>query len=229
MCDPLTIGSLVLTAAGTGMQMQSQRRAQKGIEGAIRENDNKNDALRTQSQAAVLDNTNKFSRENFDKNQQDETAKVQTKLTDALSQGKLPGEYYGGPMSENTKRYTEQKTAQTNDFSNSMAEALAKLRGFGQGQAVNTQGIQRAGEVVGMNRSKEAGNNAVLPLAIDAAKRKGQNPLADLMVGFGTAGVGAGLSGAQPFGAQGGLSRLFTTGHYGFTGPIQPSGIFNLV
>lgn len=199
MCDPMTIASVAISAVGTGMQMQAQKKAQKAINNAVNANGIANDKLREQSRQGVVDTTQKFSRESFDRNQADETGKVQAKLTDALSAGKLPGEYYGGAQSENTRGYTEQKTTETNDFSKQMADALARLRGFGQGQAVNTQRVQRAGEVVGMNQNKEAGNNAVLPLQIEAAKQKGSSPLGDLFTGIGSATLGPSLSSSGSF------------------------------
>jgi len=233
MCDPLTIGSALLTVGGTAMQQKAQRSAQKGIEGAIRANGEANDRLRNESRTGIMNSAQDFSREKFDQTQMDETAKVRQQLEAALSPGKLPGEYYGGQQSENTRKYTETKTKQTNDFSMQMADALAKLRGFGQGQQVNTRGVQRAGEVVGMNQNKESGNNAILPLQIEAAKRKGQTPLGDLFVGLGTAGTAAGLAGggSSIFGSQGGLSRLMGTGSTGAVGPMQSFGNmgFNLV
>lgn len=231
MCNPLTIGSAALSLGGTFMQMQAQRRAQQGINNAIRNNDNANDSLRQKSQAAISTSADKFSRDKFDQNQTVETGKVQKSLMDALTPGALPGEYYGGKQSENTRAYAEQKDAKANDFSKQMAEALANLRGFGQGQSVNTRGIQRAGEVVGMNQNKEAGNNAILPIEIDAAKRKGQSPLGDLFTGLGGAGLSAGLSaggGGGVFNSQGGFSRLIGTGNSNFVGPMQGFGGWNL-
>lgn len=214
------------------MQSKAQASAQRGINAAINANGEANDRLRHESQGKVLDSANTFSRENFDRTQQDETAKIKDKLTMALGGGTLPGEY-NGLQSENTRAYTEKKNTQTNDFSKQMADALANLRGFGQGQVVNTAGVQRAGEVVGMNQNKEAGNNAVLPLQIEAAKRKGQSPLGDIFTGLGTAGLTAGLAGAGSgsgiLGSQGSVSRLVGTGNPSFVGPMQGFGGFNLV
>lgn len=195
MCDPLTIASAAATVGGTFMQMNAQAKAEKAINNAVRNNGEMNDRLREQSRMALKDSTQQFSRENFDRTQEEETGKVRDKLMAALTPGQLPGEYYGGRQSENTRQYAEKKSVETNDFSKQMADSLAKLRGFGQGQIVNTQGVQRAGEVVGMNQNKEAGNNAVLPIQIEAAKRKGYSPLGNLFTAAGSAGLSAGLAG----------------------------------
>lgn len=233
MCNPLTIGSALLTVGGTAMQMQSQRKAQKAVNAAIQNNSAKNAALRNESQGRVLGSADQFSRDKFDANQADQTGKIKQQLTDALSPGVLPGEYYGGAQGENTKAYTVKKTKDTTDKSMQAADALANLRGFEGGQRVNTQGIQRAGEVVGMNQNKEAGNNAILPIQIEAAKRKGSNPIADLMVGAGGAGLSAGLSGAASgsgiLGSQGPVSRMFAGMPSNVQGPVQGFGGWNLV
>ncbi len=198
---------------GTGMQYQAQRRAQKGIESAIRNNGEANDRLRAESRTGVMSQADKFSREQFDANQAEETQKVKAQFDKQLSQGVLPGEYYGGAQSENTKRYSEQKNTEARNFSQQMSDALANLRGFDQGQAVNTRGVQRAGEVVAMNQNKEAGNNAVLPLQIEAAKQKGSSMLGDIFVGLGSAGLTAGLAApaaaaATPAAAAGSVAKI---------------------
>lgn len=203
MCEPLTIASAALTAFGTYQQHQSQKKAQKKTEAAIRATGEANERLRDQSQTRVLDSADNFSREKFDENQAAETEKLSQKLTDPLTQGTLPGEYYGGRQSENTQRVLEDKNAEATDFSVGIADALANLRGFGQALGVNQRDTQRAGELVGLNQNKQTGNNAVLPIQLEGIKQGAQNPLADIMVGIGSAGVSAGLSSGLPPGATG--------------------------
>lgn len=204
MCDALTISSAALTAFGTLQQHRSQKKAQERTENAIRATGEANDRLREQSQQRVLGATDNFSRENFDKIQAQETEKLSQKYKDPISQGVLPGEYYGGQQSENTQRYLEDKNAEANDFSSGIADALANLRGFGQALGVNQRDTQRAGETVGVNQNKEAGNNAVLPIQIEAARQSAQNPFADIMVGAGSAGLSNALpAGATPTGGGG--------------------------
>lgn len=201
MCDPLTIGSAALTAIGSFQQYQSQKKAQKGVESAIARNAEAQEALRRDSQAGVQNAAQDFNREKFDKTQQDETAIIQQKLTDSLSQGVLPGEYYGGKQSENTRKYAVEKSNESTDYSKEIADALARMRGFDAGLRTTNVGINRAGEKVLMNNGFMDGNNTVLPIQIEAAKQKASNPIADIMVGLGSAGMSAGLSGAAKTGA----------------------------
>ena len=71
----------------------------------------------------------------------------------------------------------------------------------------------RAAEQITLNNNFTAGNNAVLPLALEAAKQSGQNPLADLMVGLGSAGISAGLAKPAAATAGGGAFKTsFVTG-----------------
>lgn len=201
MCDPLTIGSAALTAFGTYQQYQSQKKAQQRVENAIRTTGEANERLRQESQQRVLQSADRYNRDDFDQLQSDETQKLAQKFTDPISQGALPGEYYGGAQSENTQRYLEDKNSKANEYSQGIAEALANLRGFGQALGVNQRDTTRAGEVVGVNQNKEAGNNAVLPVQIEAARQSAANPIADLFVGVGSAGLSAGLSSGLPAGA----------------------------
>lgn len=198
MCDPLSVASAAVTAYGTFRQYQSQQEAQSKINSAIENNDRKNMALELDTQNKALGATDKFDRENFDANQAGETQKLQGKFRDNLSQGNLPGEYYGGELSDNTKRYQEVQSKKASDTNNRMADALARLRGFEQGMRINNQAVSGAGEVAGMNRNFMIGNNNVLPYQIEAAKRGAQDPFADILVGAGSAGLTAGLSGAGP-------------------------------
>lgn len=197
MCNPLAIGSAALTAFGTYKQYQSQQKAQDRINQAISQNDERNEALRRQSQGQVLNQADQFTREKFDANQAAETEKLDRSYTDNLSQGDMPGEFYGGRMSENTRVLSDQKSSEATDFSKEIASALARMRGFESGMRVNNTGINRAAETAAMNSNFIGGNNAVLPLQIEAAKQSGSNPLADIMVGVGSAGVSAGLSGGS--------------------------------
>jgi len=196
MCDPLSIASAVATVAGTAMQMQAQNKARKGVNAAIAANGEANDKLRANSRAGVEATAQGFNRETFDANQANETQAVQQKLTDALAGGKLPGEYYGGEQSANTRQYTEQKVSKADAYSQQIADALARMRGFTQAQGTNNRNISRTGEVVAINQNKEQGNNAVLPLQIEAAKSKAHSPLGDILTMAGSAGSAAGLSGA---------------------------------
>lgn len=232
MCDPLTIGSAALTAFGTMQQMNSQKKAQKGVQNAIAANDAANEKLRADSQAGVMDSTDKFSREKFDEQQQQETQVLDKRFTDNLSQGDLPGEYYGGKVSANTQKYTADKSREGTDYSQEIATALARMRGFDTGLNKNNQAINRSGEKVLMNSNFQQGNNAVLPLTIEAAKQKASNPLADIMVGIGGAGLSAGLSSAAgPLSSQGSLSRIVAGSSPSMQGPMQSFGNtgFNLV
>ena len=231
MCDPLTIGSAALTAFGTYQQYQSQKKAQKRTEAAIRANGEANDRLRQQSQERVLGSADNFTREKFDELQNQETQKLSQKYTDPISQGVLPGEYYGGKQSENTNRRINDKNTSANEYSKGIAEALANLKGFGQALGVNQRDTQRAGELVGLNQNKEAGNNAVLPIQIEAARQSAANPLADIMVGLGSAGLTAGLSAGATAGIPAGATATGGGGYITAAGvpvpgtkPPVPSG-----
>ena len=166
MCDPLTIGSLALSGIGTVMQMNSQAAAQRKTQAAIASTDQKNDQLRRQSQAQLGTAEDKFKRPAFDANQDAATTTITKQLQDPQSQGVLPGEYYGSGVGDNTKQYAEQKSADSSKFTQNYAAALAKLRGFGQGQLANNTGIARAGEQVGVNASKIQGNDNLLPIEL---------------------------------------------------------------
>lgn len=196
MCDPLTIGSIAVTGLGTMMQMRSQEKAQRSMDNVLRENASEAERLQKDSQGRTLKAAEEFGRDKFDQNVADETAKTKKQFIDAQSGG-VPGEYYGDSVSDNTKRYQEKKSSEASDYTKRMAAALATMRGFEGGMRAGNTQSQRASEQVAMNNNFMAGNNAILPLRLEAAKAKGSNPLADIMVGIGSAGLSAGLSGGS--------------------------------
>lgn len=204
MCDPLTIAGAAATVGGTFMQMRSQQKAADKVRQVLSRNAESQENLRRDSQAGVQDAAGEFDRTKFDQTQSDETALLKQRFTDNLSQGDLPGEYYGGRESENTKKYTEKKTGEANIYSQQLADALARMRGFDQGLSKTNLGINRASEKVVMNNGFMDGNNAILPGQIEAAKQSGANPLADIMVGLGGASLNAGLAGKTIPGFGGG-------------------------
>jgi hypothetical protein len=195
MCDPLTIGGAVVTGLGTVMQMRSQQQARNKMDSVIRANADEADRLQKDSSKRTLTAAEGFDRPKFDANVSEQTQKTKKDFMDAQSGGALPGEFYGESTSDNVKQYREQKGQESSNYTNRMAEALSRLRGFEGGMRVAGTQTNRAAEQVLLNNNFMQGNNAILPIQLEAAKAKGSNPLADIMVGLGSAGMSAGLSG----------------------------------
>lgn len=209
--------STAATAGGTVMQANSQKKAQRKIDEATRLNAQLASDKQEASQKLVLDQTDQFSKENFEETQNVETEKLQKGFAEVLQPGNVAGSFSGGDVSANTQRLLDDKSREGNTFSHGLADSLAKLRGFGAGLDVNTRDTRRAGEQIALNQNETAGNNALLGIQIADAQRGAANPLADIMVGVGSAGMQAGLS--APVG--GGNTTLPS----GMTKPIaRPTG-----
>lgn len=207
MCDPVSIGSAVVMGLGTVMQMKSQANAQKKMDSVLQRNAEEADRLQKDSSAKTLNAAQEFGREKFDANAQQETVKSKQEFMASQSAGVLPGEYYGESAGENVKRYQETKSKKASNYTDRMADALAAIRGFEGGMRAGQTKTRDAAEQVVLNNNSIAGNNAILPIQLEAAKASGSNPLADIMTGVGSAGLSAGLSSSA-----GGINNLFGGG-----------------
>lgn len=208
MCDPLSIGSAIATGLGTVMQMSAQNRAQNNIRNVIQQNADKQTQLQQQSSARAQDAAQNFTRAKFDQGQQEATAADAAKYKAAQSQGALPGEYYGDSVGDNVKAYQELKSKDASAYTDRYADALAKLTGFTGGIMKPNNAIRDAGEQVQLNSNYMAGNNAILPVQLEAAKQSGQSPFGDILTGLGSAGLSAGLTKAIPAVAYTPLGKL---------------------
>lgn len=196
MCDPLTIASAAATVIGTGMQMKAQSNARKETERVMSRNAEKQDALRKDSQTKLMDVAKNYDRENYDAEQAEATQVMADKFAAGTGEGVLPGGEYSVPQttSSNTTRYADKKKGENDAYLQEYQKGLAKLRGFTQNAAAQRRDVGRTGEQMQLNSEFMRGNEAILPMQIQAAQSKANSPLGDILTAAGGAGLTYGLS-----------------------------------
>lgn len=200
MCDPVSIGSALLTVAGTGLQMKAQKDARKQTQRVLSANAEKQMKLRQDSSQKLAEAASGFEREQFDENQDAATQAIAQKFSAGTADGALPGEYAGPATSANTQKYALDKKSENDAYIQKYQEALAKMRGFGTNMTNKRLNTGRAGEQMQLNAAYMQGNEAVLPIQLQAAQNASSSPLGDIFAGIGQAGLTAGLSAKLPGG-----------------------------
>lgn len=191
MCTGMEIAaaaSLASTLGGTYMQMQAQEKAQDRINNVISSNAEKNDQLQRDSQASMYEALGGYNKDKLEETQTQQTDDIRTRLVNSLSKGNLPGDYSTGPVSENTQKYIKDTSTKASKFSEDLAKALAEMKGFDSTLTTLGRGTTKAAEKAGMNKSFQAGNTAILPAQIEAAKASGHSPIGDALTMAGSIG-----------------------------------------
>lgn len=204
MCDPLTVGGLVLSAGSMALQQRAQSKVQSARKGAmaaerLRQSklDQEADALNAASQDRYRD----FQGQQEDK--ANSLGKFFTDQNEGLPTGSdsagIPTEVLPGSSNNIVVNEQNRQKAKAKQFSDQQGEALGNLRAFGDllggiGR-LQARDASRVGQVGGFKR----GSSAILPYELEAANSKGDglSNLATIVGGIGKVGLAAGLSGAS--------------------------------
>lgn len=220
MCDPMTIGGLVLSGASAGLNMMADGESEKARKGALEA-----ERIRQRGYDQETNALNAASQDRYKTFNEDQDKKA-TELGDYFKAQNqpLPTESGGAaepsvPTSASNIVVREQAKQQgrVKQFSDQQAGALGNLRAFGDllGDVSLLQGrdASQIGTIGGFKR----GSQSVLPLELEAANNKGSGKrmFADLL-GLGGTVVG-GMGNAGTF-ASGGPT-LFSTP---LMGPFKP-------
>lgn len=205
MCDPVTIGGLVLSAGG----MVANSAAQSQVEGA-RSSAMNAEMFRQGEYDRDAVNVNATARGRYANAQGDMDAKrkevadfYKTNSSDLPTSGPTTGAI---PESSSNIVVQEGKKqgAKVSAFNTQQNDASANLRSFGDFFADAGRGNARDAANLGTVNSFKKDSQSVLPLELAQANTVGNDTkfLGDILSGLGTVGTFAGLSGFNPFGGS---------------------------
>lgn len=202
MCDPLTIAGAVLTGASAAANSAAQAKVQSA----------RDDAMAAE----------RVRQKGYDQEAAARNAHAQDQYKDvATSQGeraKSLSDYFttqqAQPVADNgpvalpasssnvTNIATTNAKADAKAMTDKTGAALGQLRSFGDIMGQFARGTARDAGYIDQIGGFKKGSSAVLPYELEAANSKGSNMklFGDILGGLGKIGIGAGLSGATPFG-----------------------------
>jgi len=202
MCDPLTIAGVVLTGASAAANSAAQSKVQSARDDAMAA-----ERIRQKGFDREADATNAHAQGQYEdfSGKQDQR---KTELADYYKgQTAQPVDQTGPvalPASSSNVTVQAENTArgQAKAFTDKQGETLAGMRSFGDLLGTLGRGTARDAITVGQIGGFKKGSSAVLPYELEAANSKGSGMkmLGDILGGVGKIGIGAGLSGATPFG-----------------------------
>lgn len=223
MCDPLTIGSLALTAGGMVANNVAQNRVEKAREGAMSAERIRQQKLDQETEAANLharDNYKDFEGEQGERASSlgDFFASQNTDIPASASGGveaETPTEMIPTNASNVVNSERSKQLTKTKEYSDQQAAALGNLRAFGDLLGEKSREQVRDAGIVGQINGFKRGSSAVLPYELEAANSKGDGMklFADVLSGLGSIGTGVGLS-------KGGYN-LFGLNSSGVGGPVS--------
>lgn len=203
MCDPLTIAGAVLTLGSVVANTVAARKAESARENAISAFNTQNRVL--DQEAAAL---NAISQDRFSDFGSDQAAKAET-LGEFLQRQTAveppPGIALPPSSSNLVVQEEDRQRAEARDFTGQSADALARLRSFGDVLGGISREQSRDAGGIGQLGSFKRGLSGILPLQLDAASKKGAGlrTLGDVLSGAGGVATMAGLGGASLFGGSG--------------------------
>lgn len=222
MCDPLTIGSAALMAAGTAASYSASQDVNNARDGVMTNERGRQNALNSEA-----DTINKGSRDRYDGFAPQQDAKAKT-LSDYFKGGAVPNGTTPQtpapslmPASSSGVTTTEEgkKLGQAQTFSDQQGGALGKLRSFGDLFAADSRLQARDAGSVAQIGGFKAGSAGVVPYELLDANHAGDKTafIGNLLQGAGKVGLGAGLSGgasslASMFGGAGAPLSLAAPG-----------------
>ena len=196
MCDPVTLGSIALTALGTGASYMGQQEVQSARDDALSAERIRQQGL--DQQAAALNTQSQDRYQDFGAKQQEKSAsladyyKTQSPMPEATAQTV--------PQSSSNLVVANEaaKKAEAKQRTDQIGTALGGLRSFGD-LLGNTSILQaRDASKIGQVGNFKKGSSNVLSYELEDANSAGSglSALGQIASGLGRVGVSAGLSGA---------------------------------
>lgn len=194
MCNPTLALAIGAQVAGTVVQNQASKRAQRARNEAIANNNATRMGLEDEARLAIDTSKNMFGQDQFDAGNQASQDKFAKLYNDTIN---IPN--YSIPNVGSAPRVVQDtinnEMAKAAAFNKQQGEAKAKLASLGDYLAtqVNPQFSKSAekGQMIG-NFIQGQGN--ILDLELKNAEQKAISPLAQILSGTGNAAMGAGLT-----------------------------------
>jgi hypothetical protein len=222
MCDPITLGSIALMAAGTGASMYGQNQVQEARGDAMAAERIRQNAF--DQEAAAINETSRQRYDNFGQ-QQGERAQQLRDLYDNVQRSVVAPQAAGTPQEAAptagagsvVARENAKQQGKTDQFNTQQAEAQGAMSSFGDLLGQKSREQARDAGKVGQIGNFKKGSSQALSYELDDANNAGNTfkTLGDLARGLGSVGVAAGLR--APMGATSGPLNLARAGSGGFT------------
>jgi hypothetical protein len=214
MCDPGTIAGLVLTAAGTALQMSAQQKAQSEMKKARLAEFGRQEDMRQKGQVKLDETSGEFNRDQLDQSaaaqEADLSGQYRASTENIVQTAALPGGEGASSapaIVDATKKAALEKTLGS---LNQSAAARGKLNGFGRTLWDKGFGISDTAGEIGLVNDARRGSLGVLDFELQSAASKAQSPLGDILVGVGGS-IGSGSLGSFGGGAKGGVTAVIPT------------------
>jgi hypothetical protein len=248
MCDPVTIGSAVLTAAGTMYNSNTQKKAAKAQRNAsnnalaasnqLRDAERgRQDAFAAKTRARFDENLGKKTLENQETQLDSERQRVETLYNENIPDATTNNSLLSGQQNAgaNFDTAAAKSLADSSADTRRRLNALARLQSYGGSQQLNDFARISTNRDIGTTANNAGNSLATNSRARNSAMRNpaqvtsGSTTLGDIMMGAGQAGMFAGAAGWNPFGgASTGAAGLgsgtnFNGGGISVYSPMKPS------
>lgn len=224
MCDPLTIAGAALTIGSTVANNNAMRKAEAARNDALAAERIRQRGLDREAEALAARSQDRY--QNIEGQREDKSAALGDYFVQPTEAGEA-NESAAAALPSNANgivvREMNQQKGKAKAFTDQQGRALGDLRAFGDvlGDIGILQGQDASliGQIGGFKR----GSSNILPLELDVASRAGdrQRVLGDLLGGFGSIGLTAGLTGGSLGNMFGGSKPLTAVGRMG---PVARAG-----
>lgn len=195
MCDPLTIGGIILTGASVAANSYAQSQVMDARNSAMEAERIRQQGLDREADALNLQSRQRY--QDFDQKQEAKGKELgemfQANQTPATPSPQLmPASSSNIVVAENAKQASAAK-----DYSNQQAKALGNLRAFGDVLGEDSRLQARDATQIGQIGDFKRGSSNVLQLELQAANEAGGGAglLGDILGGLGQTGIAKGLQG----------------------------------
>lgn len=202
MCDPLTIGGIILTGASVAANSYAQSQIMDARNSAMEAERIRQQGLDREADALNLQSRDRYK--GFEEKQDDRGQKLgemfqENQTPTTPSPQLMPASSSNIVVAENAKQASAAK-----DYSNQQAKALGNLRAFGDLLGEDSRLQARDATQIGQIGDFKRGSSNVLQLELQAANGAGGGAglLGDILGGIGGLALKGGISGASPFGAS---------------------------
>ena len=204
MCDPLSIAGVALTLGSSFLSARAASKVERSRNMAMISETNRQEDLQKRAQAALLQNTEKFTPENVNQGIQAAEAARTERLQGNVTGGDTLADVNFSPSApkivmEDAARRVNEGLASGKEF----AGQLAGLGAFGEQQFGTRLDLSRLAESMGQFGTESRNSAAILPLELNKANRAGDRTtgFADVLGSLGSVANFGGAVGANPFGS----------------------------
>lgn len=197
MCDPLTIAGIALTVGSTAANYVGNQKAEAARNDVLAAERIRQNALDKEAEALNLTSQDRF--QGFGEKQNERASSLADYFTGQQIAEPEPAAAMPISSSQLVVNEENKQRAKARDLTDRTGTALGELRSFGDLMGDTSRGQARDASLIGQIGGFKSGSSGVMPFELDQASKAGDGikTFADLMGGFGSIGLTAGLSGGK--------------------------------